>query len=1227
MMAYNHTSLLSVVQCNLQRSRIAQQEFLQYFLKNRNVNIAIISEPYVGNLPHVRPILGVTVFQFSTSERIKACIFVKEGLPISVIGNSELSTSNLSVIDLKIDHRTFTIASVYIEPRDDLNNTLVALDRLLNEKSSSCAVIGGDFNGNHPLWGSDVSDVRGEEISHLCSTHDFYISNVGNTPTFEVVRQNRLFTSIDDLTLVSGRALNSLQDWKVDRTVCPCSDHNAITYWIDEQPQILPSRSQSAYRYQTKNADWAKFHSSLGNNSDFKNLLDTDWSKVTPPHLDSIVTSLTSCIQKACDESMKRRKGRKSSKSQWWTTELDDLKKEVTRLHHQLSRLKKKGHNIDAVLIEYLTAKEKYASLIRSTSTQHFREFCTSQGKDDVWAITNKLLQNYPPRPAFAPTTLRTTVGFTQNSIDTAQAMLDYFFPDDLNPAEINSVETEADGSDQLKNELPFTQDELLECSKLLNPRKSPGNDHLTADICRKVVEKHPKFMANLFNRCLDLGHFPTPWKEATVVLIPKPGKSDPSELSSRRPIGLLPVFSKILEKLFLRRIAYDCLKENLWNSRQFGFRPQKSSIDALQTAVNTIRQKKSNKQQVIAISLDICSAFNNARWPDILRGLIKSCCSENLFRLIRSYFKDRWVELTYNNETVKKEMTKGCIQGSVAGPTFWNLILDELLALPLPSNVHVQAFADDVFLVIWGNSARDVERTAAEALEMVSTWGISKNLTFNPDKTQWISFTKKVKDISLNMGGQDLVRSSKIKLLGVILDERLSFFEHIRYAIQKASRVYKAICLYVRPTWGLNPENVEIIYHSVIEPMVSYAARIWGKTAERPTAKKTLNSFQRLFAIKAIRGFRTVSHTSACALAQFIPLNLKITEVYRVEKVKSTGKFEPFGSDVQLEVRSPVGDQLHPRDRSKLTIKTADSEAEVATICNAVEFNIFTDGSKMDTGETGAAVVLKEAGGFRPIYKLKLNKHCSVFQAELFALQNAVDWIYSNNCQQSTVNIYSDSLSALLSIVNYSEHPMVSLIHRKLQLIKNTGTCVTFVKVKAHIGILGNEKADEIAKLSSKLHKAAQYKLFPLSAARRHIQDEIMKNWEEEYAAAGTGAETKKYFPTISHIRKWRRSGVNGFATTQFLTGHGYFKSYLRRFNITQEDLCPCGQNVSQTPEHLIKDCSRFERHRLKYILECRSAEPFRWSTILIDSSAKAFAVFCEQIVKSLKLFNEPVS
>ena len=556
------------------------------------------------------------------------------------------------------------------------------------------------------------------------------VRNNGDEPTFRVQRNDVLYTSIVDVTLVSDNLIDDTKNWRVTDS-CPSSDHNTIEFDLDVQKDTTCHPRASTYLFNNKIADWVSFSDAVEKEIDSSGLLSLDMATIDAELLDDTVTQMTTVIRDACFASMKLRGFRKQY-NPWWDTDLENQKREVIRLHHRISGRKKRHQDITEDARQLKEAKDTYAKSIRIASSKNFREFCNKQKKEDVYSLTNRLIKDAPvQRP---PTTLRLGCNFTASSQQTADALINHFYPDDTLDTELRHRHLRSVSSSYpvTPNETEFTTDEILDALKTMNPNRAPGVDNLTSDICLRFTEKYPKFLESIFNRCLKLQHFPTPWKVACVKILPKPGKSDYSDLASFRPIGLLPIFGKVLEKLFVRRLSYEAKKRHLWNERQFGFREQTSTTDALMAAIRHIKENKQQKRQVIGVSLDIKAAFDNAWWPSIFEGLRRTECPANIFGLIQSYFEDRKVTLRHGDADTEKTMTKGCVQGSVCGPTFWNLVLDELLDVPLPKGCYIQAFADDVLLLVSGKDTIEVEAATNDALKSIFDWGASVKLSFS---------------------------------------------------------------------------------------------------------------------------------------------------------------------------------------------------------------------------------------------------------------------------------------------------------------------------------------------------------------------------------------------------------------------------------------------------------------------------------------------------------------
>ncbi|CAK1587361.1 unnamed protein product [Parnassius mnemosyne] len=142
--------------CNIDRSKNSLHELFVSFMAGSH-DIVLLSEPYVGPGLELKAIHGVQIIQFPSSvARVKACILVRPGCG-SIIGLTQYSTPSLCIARLSAGNRVIYIASVYIEPDRDESATLDKLDVFLKATGDSPKIIGGDFNGWHPIWGSPVA--------------------------------------------------------------------------------------------------------------------------------------------------------------------------------------------------------------------------------------------------------------------------------------------------------------------------------------------------------------------------------------------------------------------------------------------------------------------------------------------------------------------------------------------------------------------------------------------------------------------------------------------------------------------------------------------------------------------------------------------------------------------------------------------------------------------------------------------------------------------------------------------------------------------------------------------------------------------------------------------------------------------------------------------------------------------------------------------------------------
>ena len=839
------------------------------------------------------------------------------------------------------------------------------------------------------------------------------------------------------------------------------------------------------------------------------------------------------------------------------------------------------------VVGEYLKAKEEYEMQAKNAQIASWKEFCRRQDREGVWESFYRIIRRTTKRQE--ELTLCSDGAFL-NPSESAALLADTFYPEDRvdqDNADHRRIREAASRVNEWAHDEhhdpPFTTLELKSAVAGFNPKKAPGGDGLTSDICSRAIHQDPDAFLALYNKCLELAHFPTTWKEATVVVLRKPGKDSYTTPKAYRPIGLLPVLGKILERMVVARLKYQLVPR--FSTRQFGFMPQRSTEDALYTLVEHVQDKLRLKKLIVLVSLDIEGAFDSAWWPAIRVRLAEEKCPVNVRRLIDSYLDGRKVKVRYAGEECTRETSKGCVQGSIGGPILWNLVLDPLLQDLEQRGIFVQAFADDIVLVVDGDTATEVSRSANAALAHVQGWGVRNKLRFAPHKTCAMTITNKLKYDTpiLSMAGVDIGMVKKMKLLGLTIDEKLTFNEHAANVCKRAANVYKRLSRAAKVSWGLNTEVIHTIYTATIEPIVTYAAAAWAPATKKLGIRKKLGSVQRGFAQKLCKSYRTVSLNSALALSGILPLDLRIQEAAALyEARRGSSRFVPGDREIESAVR--FAEAPHPATQTPLEFMCL-ADQELLDSNNVQAVRIFTDGSKIE-GKVGAALSIWDNDGEIRNLKLSLAAYCTVYQAELLAICKATEVILAR--QEASYGLYSDSMSALQTLANHgSLHPLAVRARANLAHALCQSKAVTLFWIKAHAGLPGNERADELAKEAAlSLRRKPDYDQCPVSFIKRQIRLESLDEWNRRYVSGETASVTKMFLPdaiaAFRIVQQVRPEGV----LTQVLTGHGGFSEYLNRFKCKDSPSCVCDPGVAETVQHILVECPLFIRER--YQLEC---------------------------------------
>ncbi|KAM3962176.1 RNA-directed DNA polymerase from mobile element jockey [Aphomia sociella] len=336
----------------------------------------------------------------------------------------------------------------------------------------------------------------------------------------------------------------------------------------------------------------------------------------------------------------------------------------------------------------------------------------------------------------------------------------------------------------------PFIFSQFTQCDVKQNilavSSDAVGADSISRKMILPILDIILPVITSILNFSISSGMFPTSWKDAFIIPIPK--KNNPSSFFDYRPISILPLLSKVLERLIHDQLNRFLTLNKLLDPYQSGFRKGHSTTTALIKISDDIRLGMEKSQLTVLTLLDFSNAFNAVDF-DILLQIMRSL---NISPLVIDWF---YTYLFGRRQRLRIDDTlsswcaavAGVPQGGVLSPLLFALFINSITS-KLLSSYHL--YADD--LQIYSQAAFDnvtsAIQTANDDLKNISNWSKSYGIIVNPSKTQTIiigspSYISRIKwkDIpAITFDGTQIPFRDRVRNLGILFDSTLSWWPQI---------------------------------------------------------------------------------------------------------------------------------------------------------------------------------------------------------------------------------------------------------------------------------------------------------------------------------------------------------------------------------------------------------------------------------------------------------------
>jgi len=473
----------------------------------------------------------------------------------------------------------------------------------------------------------------------------------------------------------------------------------------------------------------------------------------------------------------------------------------IQALQQQRNLLRKKAHDSQSRedWKNFRNIRNEMKKTIKSAKSSFLRNALSSKRPKEVWDTINRILHPKTSKIEANPSVLN------EHFNTTATRLLKCKEPPTQQLHEIiNKFEDHPD----YFNLRTATYSDVFKAIKRIRNDCSTGNDNIPSKYLKASIETITSPICHIINSCIENQLFPHQWKISRISPVPKVNK--PTCHSDYRPISILPILSKVYERVILNQLVAYIEKNHLFAEYQSGFRKGHSTISTLLKLKDEILSAMKKGEVTLSIMADYSKAFDTVDYHTLIQKLHKIRIGKCTLRTLLSYLSDRkqFVQI-HDQRSDYRKVTYGVPQGSILGPILFNIYVADMKD---QASCPCLQYADDTSLLFHCKPQElpsCVEKVNNNLRNLMS-WSTDNNLIFNSTKTKTILFSTSQMSRVHNLAGSTLTikpqdepieRVKSFKVLGITFTEHLKWNEHINRTIKNAFITLKSLKLIQRFT------------------------------------------------------------------------------------------------------------------------------------------------------------------------------------------------------------------------------------------------------------------------------------------------------------------------------------------------------------------------------------------------------------------------------------------